>query len=48
MPTLIRFVAFLLVLGGIVFGVMIGLVAYVNPEPHEISVRIPSRDLFEP
>lgn len=42
MPTLIRLIVLLLILAGLVFGGMIALVHYVNPEPHEITVRIPS------
>ncbi|HEV2554331.1 MULTISPECIES: histidine kinase [unclassified Bosea (in: a-proteobacteria)] len=44
MPTLFRFVAFLALLGGLVFGGMVALVAFVKPEPREmIEVVPPSR-----
>ena len=42
MPTLFRLLLVLLVLAAAVFGGMIALVHYVHPEPHEISVRVPS------
>lgn len=43
-PTLFRFVAFLALLGGLVFGGMVALVAFVKPEPREmIEVVPPSR-----
>ncbi len=46
MPTLIRFLIFVLFLAGLVFGGMIALSAFVDPPQKEVSVRIPTRDLL--
>lgn len=46
MPTLIRIVVFLLVLVGLAYGAMFGLVAMVNPPDKEVTLRIPARDLL--
>ncbi len=46
MPSLIRFVVFVLFLGALGFGSMIGLTAFVEPEDKEVSVRLPTRDLL--
>ena len=40
-PTLFRFVAFLAVLGGLVFGGMIALVTFVQPVPREMVETVP-------
>lgn len=45
MPTLIRLVIILLVLVGLAYGAMFGLVAMVEPGEKEVTVRIPTRDL---
>ncbi|MCC0021147.1 MAG: histidine kinase [Nitratireductor sp.] len=42
MPSLIRFIVLLAVLGGIVFGAMFALTIFVEPKPREIQVRLPS------
>lgn len=42
MPSLIRFLFTLAVLGGMVYGAMWALVLYVEPKPREMSVRIPA------
>ncbi len=42
MPSLIRFLFTLAVIGGIIYGGMWALVMYVEPKPREMSVRIPS------
>lgn len=41
MPTLFRFIAFLAILAGIVFGGMIALVTFVEPEPREMVEIVP-------
>ena len=41
MPTLFRFVAFLALLGGLVFGGMVALVAFVQPVPREMVETVP-------
>lgn len=46
MPTLIRFFAFLLFMAVLVFGGMIALTAFVEPQEKEVSVRIPTRNLL--
>jgi hypothetical protein len=45
MPTLIRLVIFLLVLVGLAYGAMFGLVAMVEPGEKDVTVRIPTREL---
>ncbi|MDR6869016.1 hypothetical protein J2Y55_000009 [Bosea sp. BE125] len=45
MPTLFRFVAFLAILGGLVFGGMVALVSFVQPEPREIIEIVPPAKL---
>lgn len=45
MPTLIRLVVILLVLVGLAYGAMFGLVAMVDPGEKVVTVRIPARDL---
>lgn len=45
MPTLIRLVLFLLILVGLAYGAMFGLVAMVEPAEKEVTVRIPTREL---
>ena len=42
MPSLIRFIVLLAVLGGIVFGAMFALTIFVEPKQREIQVRLPS------
>lgn len=42
MPSLIRFLFTLAVLGGLIYGGMWALVMYVEPKPREMSVRIPN------
>lgn len=41
MPTLLRFLAVLAVLGVVVFAAMYGLATFVEPEPREMSVTVP-------
>lgn len=45
MPTLIRLVVILLVLVGLAYGAMFGLVAMVEPGEKDVTIRIPARDL---
>lgn len=44
-PTLFRFVAFLAILGGLVFGGMIALVTFVEPVPREMVEIVPPAKL---
>lgn len=46
MPTLIRLIVTLLFLAALVYGGMVALVAFVEPTPKEVTVRIPARDLL--
>lgn len=46
MPTLIRLIITLLFLGGLVYAGMFALVAFVEPTPREVTIRIPQRDLL--
>lgn len=46
MPTLIRLIITLLFLGGLVYAGMFALVAFVEPTPKEVTIRIPQRDLL--
>lgn len=45
MPTLFRFIAFLAILAGIVFGGMIALVTFVEPESREMIEVVPPAKL---
>ncbi|MCF6301940.1 MAG: hypothetical protein L3J13_01860 [Devosiaceae bacterium] len=45
MPTLIRFIVFLLVVSGLVFGSMVALSIFVEPTEKEVTVRVPTRVL---
>lgn len=46
MPTLIRLIITLLFLAGLVYAGMVALVAFVEPTPKEVTIRVPSRDLL--
>jgi hypothetical protein len=45
MPSLIRFIVILAVIGSIGYAIMIALAIVVEPTPREMSVRIPSDKL---
>lgn len=45
MPTLFRFVTILAILGGLAYGAMAALVAYVEPRQTEMTVRVPAERL---
>ena len=45
MPTLIRLIVILLVLGGIGYGAMFALTVFVQPREKDVTIRIPARDL---
>ena len=47
MPSLIRLLVVLGVIVGIVYGAMVALVVMVEPNPREMTVRIPS-DRLQP
>jgi len=46
MPTLIRLLITLLFLAGLAYAGMIALIAFVEPTPREVTIRIPQRDLL--
>lgn len=46
MPTLIRLIITLLFLVGLVYAGMVALIAFVEPTPKEVTIRIPARDLL--
>ena len=48
MPTLLRFLVVLIVLGGLGFAGMIALTVMVDPGEKDITIRIPARDLVAP
>ena len=41
MPTLFKFLGFLAIMGGLAFGGMVALVAFVEPQPREMVEIIP-------
>ncbi len=45
MPSLIRFLVIVGVIVAIVYGAMIALVAFVTPQPREMSYTIPAQRL---
>ncbi len=47
MPSLIRLIVVLGLIAGAIYGGMIALVVLVEPNPREMSVRIPN-DVLEP
>ncbi|SFV36983.1 hypothetical protein SAMN05216456_2689 [Devosia crocina] len=46
MPTLFRLLITLVFLGGLAYAGMFALVSFVEPEPKEVAVRIPTRELL--
>ena len=46
MPTLFRLLIILLFLAGLGYAGMFALVTFVEPEPKEVSLRVPTRDLL--
>lgn len=46
MPTLIRLIITLLFLAGLVYAGMVALIAFVEPTPKQVTIRIPARDLL--
>jgi hypothetical protein len=45
MPTLIRFIIIVGLIAAVVYGGMVALVIFVEPEQRELSVRVPSERL---
>jgi hypothetical protein len=48
MPSLIRLLAVLGLIGAVIYGGMIALVIFVQPKQHEMSVRVPNERLQPP
>jgi hypothetical protein len=48
MPSLIRFLLFLGLLGGFAYGTIFALATFVEPKPREITVTIPQDKLAKP
>lgn len=46
MPTLFRLLITLIFLAGLGYAGMFALVTFVKPEPKEVSLRVPTRDLL--
>ena len=46
MPTLFRLLITLIFLAGLVYAGMFALVSFVEPDPKEVSVRIPTREFL--
>jgi hypothetical protein len=44
-PTFIRFLVIVLVLGGLAFGAMFALATFVEPEPRDMTTTIPANRL---
>lgn len=44
-PTLFRFLAFLAILAAIIFGGMLALVTFVEPQPREMTQTLPPTKL---
>jgi hypothetical protein len=48
MPSLLRLLVVLGVLGGLAYGAMFALAYFVQPKPREITVTIPQDRLLKP
>ncbi|MDV4155260.1 hypothetical protein [Rhizobium brockwellii] len=48
MPTLFRFLFVCAILAGTVYGAMLALVTFVEPEPRDVTIRIPSERVNPP
>ncbi|MGG7580257.1 hypothetical protein NMA58_18540 [Rhizobium sp. YTUHZ045] len=48
MPTLFRFLFFCAILAGTVYGAMWALVTFVEPEPRDVTIRLPSERVNPP
>lgn len=47
MPSLIRFLVFLGVLGGLAYGAIFSLGTFIEPKPREITITIPQDKLLQ-
>jgi hypothetical protein len=48
MPTLFRFLVICAVIGGSIYGAMWALALFVDPQPREITIRIPPERINPP
>ena len=48
MPTLFRFLVICAVIAGSIYGAMWALVLFVDPQPRDVTIRIPSERLNPP
>lgn len=48
MPSLIRLLIVVGILGGFAYGAMFALVSFVDPKPREISISVPTDRLAKP
>ena len=48
MPTLFRFLAVLAVIAGAIYGGMVALVTFVEPQARDVTIRIPSERINPP
>ena len=43
MPTLFKFLTFVAIIAGIVYGAMFSLATFVEPTPREMVVKVPAK-----
>ncbi|APO76560.1 hypothetical protein AM571_CH03777 [Rhizobium etli 8C-3] len=48
MPTLLRLLAVLAMIAGAIYGGMVALVTFVEPQPRDVTIRIPSERINPP
>ena len=48
MPSLFRFLAVLAVIAGLIYGGMLALVTFVEPQPRDVTIRLPSERVNPP
>ncbi len=48
MPTLFRFLVVCAVIAGLIYGAMWALVIFVEPQPREVTIRIPAERVNPP
>lgn len=46
MPSLVRFLIVIVFLAGLVVGGMMALTIFVDPQPKDVVMKIPARELF--
>ena len=48
MPSLFRFLAILAIIAGAIYGTMLALVAFVEPQERDVTIRLPSERVNPP